>query len=312
MADLNDLQREWDSQPGYPEERLNEIAALVRTRSGSMRSTLFARDRREAIACVFIIVVFAAYWMFDSYWGTAPNAVAKTGIAIIIAGAVEIIVLMQVVQRRGRADFTSVPLNEFLLSEVQMLSRQIALLRHVVWWYLLPLYIGCCVFVIGIGLTFPGGRVFSIVFCLADFAFCAFLWWLNQSARKKTLEPLRDALQRTYDGLSALDHVGESVSDSCRSGDRPAYVNADTDLLDALADPALDQKCRPWVRFVRPSWRQIVLMVFAGMGGFFAGTLIQRLSGEPMRYEEWPLLGLIVAGICAVVSSCVRRTGKDE
>lgn len=297
MADLNDLQREWDSQPEYSEEKMNEIAALVRIRSGSMRSRLFARDMRETIASVFIIVMFGAYWLFDAYWGTAPNAVAKTGIAIVIAGAVEIILLTQIVQRRGRADFTSVPLKEFLSSEVHVLNRQIALLRHVAWWYLLPLYIGCCVFVIGIGLTFPGGSVFSILFCLADFAFCAFLWRVNQTARRKTLEPLRDAMQRTYNGLCALD--AESA-------------DAAGDLLHALADPALDQKCRPWVRFIRPPWHQIVLMLLASMGGFFTGVLIQKLSGEPMRYEEWPLLGLMVAAIFAVVSSCVRRTVKDE
>lgn len=297
MADLNDLQREWDAQPQYSEEKLHEIAELVRTRSGSMRSVLFARDMRETIACVFIIVVFGAYWVFDAYWGTAGNAMAKTGIAIIIAGAVEIMVLMQIVQRRGRADFTSVPLKEFLLSEVRMLNRQISLLRHVAWWYLLPLYTGCCVFVFGIGLNddWESGRIFAIGFCVGYFVFCAFLWWLNQYARQKTLEPLRDALQRTYNGLSALD----SESAEAESG-----------LLDALADPALDPKWR-CVRFVRPSWHQIVVMVFACLGGFFAGVRVQEFSGEPMRYEEWPLVGLMVAALFALGSTCVRRSGKD-
>jgi hypothetical protein len=131
---------------------------------------------------------------------------------------------------------------------------------------------------------------------VSDFAFCAFCWWLNQNARQKTLEPLRDALQRTYDGLSALD--SESAE-------------ADSDLLDALADPALDAKGR-CVRFVRPSWHQIVVMVFACLGGFFAGVRVQEFSGEPMRYEEWPLVGLMVAAIFTFVSSCVRRSGKDE
>jgi hypothetical protein len=293
MADLNDLQREWDSQPEYSEEKMNEIAELVRTRSGSMRSRLFVRDIGEAIAGIFIIVVFGSYWFF------APNAMTKTGIAIAIAGAVEIIVLLQIVQRRGRADFTAVPLKEFVLSEVQMLNRQISLLRYVVWWYLLPLYTGACVFVIGISshLHWDRSRTFCISFCVGYFVFCAFVWWLNQNARKKTLEPLRDAMQRTYDGLSALD------SESAAS---------DSDLVEVLTNPALDAKCQRFVRFVRPSWHQLVIVVFACMGGFLGGVLIQQYSSERMRYEEWPLLGLIVVGTFALVISCVRRIGKDE
>lgn len=292
MADLNDLQREWDSQPEYSEEKMNEIAELVRTRSGTMRSQLFARDMAETIAGVIVIVVFGIYWF------TVPNAIAKAGIAIVIAGAVEVIVLMQIVQRRGRADFTSVPLKEFLLSEVQMLNRQISLLRHVAWWYILPLYAGGCLFAIGIGLDddWESGRTFSVFFCIFNTVLCGFIWWLNQYGRKATFEPLRDAMQQTYDGLSALD--SESAA-------------ADSDLLGVLTNPALDAKCR-FVRFVRPSWHQIVVVVFACMGGFFAGVLIQDYTGEPMRYEEWPLLGLMVAGVLAVGSTCVRRNGSDE
>lgn len=291
MADMNDLRREWDSQPEYPEQRMNEIAKLVRTRSGSMRSRLFARDMGETIASVIIIVVFGAYWF------TAPNAVAKTGIGIAIAGALEIIVLLQIVQRRGREDFASVPLKEFLLSEVRLLNRQIALLRHVAWWYLLPLYTGACVFVMGIGLDVGGMMiVFALAFCLGYFVFCAYIWRLNQKARRNTLQPLRDALQQTYDGLSKLD----------------SQTPSDSELVNALSDPALNDTCRRSVQFVRASKAQLLVIFLACMGGFLAGMLIQHYSGEPMRFEEWPLGGLMVAALFAVVSTCVRRTHKDE
>ena len=292
MADLNDLQREWDSQPEYSEEKMNEIAELVRTRSGSMRSRLFARDLGETIASIFVIIVFGGCWFF------ATNAVTKIGIGIIVVGALEIIALLQIVQRRGRADFTSVPLKSFLLSEVRMLNRQISLLRHVAWWYLLPLYAGACVFTFGVASkdNREGERAFFIWFCVGYFIFCAFVWWLNQTARKKTLEPLRDAMQRTYDSLTALDS-GSPVHDG--------------ELVDALTNPALDADCRG-LRFVRPSWRQLVVIVFACIAGVFAGVLIQLRVGAPMRYGEWPLLGLMVAAVLAIGSFCLRRKGADE
>jgi hypothetical protein len=292
MADLNDLQREWDSQPDYSEKKMNEIAELVRTRSGFMRSRLFRRDLAELIAGVIIIIFFGFYWLQATNWMT------KTGTAITIAGAVEIIVLTQIVQRRGRADFTSVPLKEFLLSEVKLLNRQIALLRHVVWWYILPLYLGACLFAMGISLDdeWQSGRAFGISFCVGYFVLCTFIWWLNQYGRRRTLEPLRDAMQRTYDGLSGMDS-------------EPAA--ADSDLVDVLANPALDAGCQP-VRFVRPTGHQIMLVLFACLGGVAAGMLVQSYSGAPMRFEEWPLVGLMVAGMIAFGSLCVRRIRKDD
>ena len=301
MADMNDLQRDWDSLPEYSEEKMNEIAELVRTRSGSMRSVLFARDMGEAIAGIFIMIVFGAYWFWiPTMIGDSELAitVARTGAVITIVGAVEIIFVTQFVQRRGRVDFASVPLKKFLQTEVQMLNREIALLRQVLWWYILPLYVGACVFVIGISLDdgWETGWVFAVPFCTGYFVFCAYLWWLNQKARKKTLEPLRDALQQTYDGL---------VSMEAESGGPPG------DLAEVLKDSALDMKCRRSFRLVRPSWHHVVVIAFAGLGGLLVGMQIQSWLGQPRRYEEWPLLGLMVAALIAVSSACVRRI-RDE
>lgn len=292
MADLNDLQREWDSQPEYPEKKMNEIASLVRSRSSVMRSSLFARDVGETFVSIIVIAVFGGYWF------TAPNVIARAGIVITIAGCVEAIALMQLVQWRSRVDFTSVPLKEFLLAEVQMLNRQISLLRYVAWWYLLPLYTGVCVFAIGIGQDeeWESGPVFSFWFCVGSFVLFTLIWFLNQHGRRNMFEPLRDAMQRTYNGLSEMD--SESAA-------------AESDLVEVLANPTLDNNGR-LVRFVKPSWHQIVVLVFACLGGFLGGVQIQEYSGEPMRYEEWPLMGLMLAAGFAIGSTCVRRGGDQE
>ncbi len=294
MVDWNDLQREWDSQPEYPEERMNQIADLVQTRSGHMRSILSRRDMGEAFAGIFIIVVFGAYLLFET-----TNTISVIGVAVAIAGALEIIVLTQLIQRWGRTDFASVPLKEFLSSEVRMLNREILLLRYVAWWYLLPLYTGACLFVIGIGFNddWESGKPFAVGFCVVYLVFCIWIWRLNQKARRKTLEPLRDAMRQTYDGLSNLDSEGSIV---------------ENDLGEALRNPALDEACRPTFRLLRPSWHRIVVIVLACIGGFATGVVIQQNSGEPMRFEEWPLLGLLGAATIAYTSLCVRLNGEDQ
>jgi len=297
MADLNDLKREWDSQQEYSEKKMNKIAELVRSRSDSMRSRLFARDMTETIVGVFIIVVFGGFW-FVAPALSAPNAIAKTGISIIIAGAVEIIVLMQIVQRRGRADFTSVALKDFLASEVQVMNRQVSLSRHVAWWYLLQLYTGACLFVIGLGASgdWNEQRTFCISFCVGYLIFCVFVWWLNQYARRTTLEPLRNAMQRTYDSLAAMD-----------SG----APDPDADLVSALADPALDRKCGVgnW-RLVRPSWFQVIVIILATLGGAYCGLRYPIHDMGPEFFQA--VVGAIIAFEIALVCTILRRRSQKE
>jgi hypothetical protein len=211
MVDLNDLQQEWDSQPTYSEEKMNEIATLVRSRSNSLRSTLFKRDMGESAAAVFIIAGFTPAVFF------VPGLLAKIGSCIAIFGAIEIIVLMNWVRSRGRSDFAALPLKEFLASEIQSLDRQIALLRYIAWWYLLPLYAGCCLFVIGIDYAVDDVLfkyviyIFHIIFCSGYLAFCIYVWRLNQHARKTELEPVRDVMQRTYDSVTSTEGDTETA-----------------------------------------------------------------------------------------------------
>ena len=293
MAELNDLQLEWDSQPQYTEERMNEIATLVRTRSNSMRSLLFASNLGEAIMFVFIIAGFAGYWCFapDDF---APNAISKAGIAIIIVSGVGGIVLTQVVQRRGRVDFTSVPLKEFLSSEVSVLNRQISLLRHVAWWYEVPFCFGVCVFAIGIGLRdWEILQTWCILFCAGYIVVSAFVWWMSQKTGKKLFEPLRDAMQRTYDSLTAME------SDS-------AEPNAD--LMSPLADPALDIiGGTPNWDLVKPSWREAIVITLSTLGGAYCGLRYPIDDMGPELFQA--VIGAIVAFEISLV--CIwlwRRT----
>lgn len=293
MADLNDLQREWDAQPDYPEAKMNEIANLVRSRSDSMRSRLFRRDLGEAIACLIVIVVFG------SFWSTAPNLVAKTGIAISIAGAVEIMVVLQTVRRRGRVDFAAVPLKEYIVAEIQGLNRQITLVRHVAWWYLLPCYLGASVVVIGIMSSPPRGAprwIAGTLFCVGYLIVCLFLWRVNQKARRKNLEPLRDAMQRTYDSLVAMDAGG---------------AQPEGDIVAVLADPQLD--CQPGVgdwKFVKPGRNQVLVIVGAALVAMLPPLFWTNPDVGPAALQS--AMSAIGAASIAWAATCVRRRDRKE
>ena len=228
MADLNDLQKDWDSQPTYSEKKMNEIATLVQARSDSMRNTLFKRDITETVAAVFVIACIAPALFFVS------GTIAKVGAGIIILGAIEIVVLMNWVRRLDKPDFAALPLKDFLASELRSMDRQIALLRYVAWWYLLPILTGASLFVFGMDWASADTPksfkdfVFSICFTGGYLIVCVFIWRINQRARKTRLQPLRDVLQQTYDSVTAL-----------------GSPEAESDLIKSLADSKLDVCDKP-------------------------------------------------------------------
>lgn len=297
MADFSDLQREWDAQPEYSEKRMSEIAQLVRTRSDSLRAMLVFRDLSEGIAGVIVSAVFAGYWIFNPAL-LAPNLIAKTGIVISIAGSIGVNVWMQFVRRRRRVDFGSVPLKEFVASEVESVDDQVALLRHVAWWYLAPLYIGTCVYVFGLSTAgeWDPYRLFFIGYCLFAFVLYWFIWRLNQKVRMATLEPLRDALKRTYDSL-------ESDADG---GDPQAEV------LSALAKADLIYR-EGWlgrIKYQKPSKLKVATIILATVGGGL-GLAFYPLPGMgPVFFQA--LVGAVLGFEITFFGFVVRLRPKEE
>jgi hypothetical protein len=296
MAELSDLQREWDSQPEYPEQKMSEIANLVRSRSDSLRAMIVVRDTAEAIACVIVVAAFAGYWIFNPAL-LAPNAIAKTGIVITIAGSAGIFLLMRFVRRRRQLDFASTPLKEFLAAEVRAMDRQIALLRHVAWWYLAPLYVGTCVYVYGLSSSgeWDPYRIFFIGYSLGTLVLYYGIWRLNQTSRTSTLEPLRDALQRTYNSLA-------TESDS---------TEPESELISALTSADLVHK--GWigrVRYVKPSMFQVATIILATLGGAFLGAWFPIPGMGPRTFQS--LIGAVLGFEITFFGFVVRLRSKKE
>lgn len=295
MADLNDLQRDWDSQPQYSEEKMNEIATLVRTRSRSMRSALFACNLGEAMMFVLIIFGSGGFWIFAPN-DLAPNEISKIGIVIVIASSMGGIVLTQVVQRRGRVDFTTVPLKEFLLSEVRLLNRQITLLRQLAWWYELPFYCGVCVLAIGVCWhDWEALQIWCILFCVGYFLASALVWWLGRKAGMKLYVPLRDALQSTCNSLDAMESDSEG---------------ANSDLTSALADPTLDVIVgTPNCSLLKPSWHEAIAIVVLTFGGMFCGLRHPIDGAGPAQFQS--VIGAIVGFEISLAGIWLRRRSKN-
>src|SRR4051794_11597881 len=120
------------------------LTARVQMRASKFEKTILRRDLIETAAAVVVILFFG----FFLYQVSLPG-VAKLGLALMIAGAMEVVVVLHWTRRQERPRHDS-PLTEYCAAEIKRIDRQIWLLRNVNWWYTGPLLLGACVLVFGI------------------------------------------------------------------------------------------------------------------------------------------------------------------
>lgn len=195
---MNDpeLKELWLNQPpaGRAQPSGEALLANTKAKMKKMDRTLFWRDIREYVACAFIV------WWFGLRGTGADNALTITGRVVVVAGCLLIAGVLYYSQRRQRpkADIASV--RKALEGELDRINRQIKLLRSVLWWYVLPISVGCALIVFG-----TAKNPASVAAGLGAIVFvCIFVCWINQFAVKRTLVPLQKQLQETIDSIPTL------------------------------------------------------------------------------------------------------------
>ena len=99
-------------------------------------------------------------------------------------------------------------LESTIRNSLWQINHQIWLLKNILWWYLLPLVIGWAAFV---GKSMWNKPLEDVqwhfvmrVYVVLCFAFFYFVYWLNQRAVKKCLEPRIKELKALEDLLASL------------------------------------------------------------------------------------------------------------
>ena len=204
MAKLEDLKETWQSQSGISKERFDEIGAKVRDSTNLLQKVVFRRDMVETAASG-LVVAFASVFLFK-----AKNWVDWSGYLIVLIGGIAIPIVLWWARRRSLATVSAVNFRDFVDIEIDYLRRQNLVLRMIALWYILPIYVG--VVLVMIGLTDPrrwSPETVVLAACLSVVGgFCVFVWWLNQHARKSHLEPL---LNYYVEMKTALENGDESI-----------------------------------------------------------------------------------------------------
>lgn len=204
MADLEDLKQVWQSQSGISQQRFNQIGVKVHDGSRQLQATIFRRDMVETCASIAVVVVFAYFLSLAKNWTDG------LGFAVVVIAAITIPIVLWAARRRDKTVVSAANFRDYLQVEIAYLRRQVRLLRSVGWWYLLPLYVGLALIMFGMtGPSYTTGEWVILGICMViNTALFIYLWWINQSARKRHLEPL---LEYYVQMQAALDNGDDEV-----------------------------------------------------------------------------------------------------
>lgn len=191
--DFEDLQKAWQSQNAGAKVTINADLLMkeVRRNQREFRATIFGRDVRE------VGVAFLLTWYF--IWrGLRTDEWTDCLVGLACFGVGTFMVVDRLLQRRKQPAAND-SLVTCIESSLRQVNHQIWLLRNILWWYLLP--IGAA---LGISICHSawhahrsGSPALTTWFVSALMIALVYggVYWLNQFAVRKNLEPRRQELE---------------------------------------------------------------------------------------------------------------------
>jgi len=183
----DELKKLWQQQPlREPAPSTERLISAMQSKASLLRRHLHARDLRELLACAVVFIVFGCF-----YFTVYCNPISRVGVWIIFGST---ILIARKIVRTRRTTPPAPPgatIVESLQAELKSVRTQSHLLGSVLWWYLLPGFIGVTVATWGLQID-----PFTKTACTAFFiAIDAWIYRLNQRAVAKHLLPLEAQLQ---------------------------------------------------------------------------------------------------------------------
>jgi hypothetical protein len=196
---FEDLQKAWKSQDTGARLVIDADILLneVRRNQQQFRATIFWRDVREVGAAFLLAVFFVVLGIQRHDWTHGLVALACFGVgAFMMADRLR--------QRRMQpaADAT---LKSCVETSLRQVNHQIWLLKNVFWWYLLPiaaaLGISTCAAFLRVQHPGRGAFIGWGAFVLFGALLYWGIYWVNQFAVRKSLDPRRQELETLLAGL---------------------------------------------------------------------------------------------------------------
>jgi hypothetical protein len=183
-----------------------EVIERVNARLRKFGRDLFWRDVREVAACAFIVFWFGFYLLGHL------SLLSQIGCVVVILSAIMISAVLLIARRLDRATDEPVSVSDSLRAQLRSVKRQERLLANVIWWYLLPIFAGAWLFVVGQGLSAKNVWTLTGVFTFTSLV----VYLANWYAVRTKLRPLISEIQQTLESATRLE---EDAADSDRKDD---------------------------------------------------------------------------------------------
>jgi Na+/proline symporter len=186
---FEDFQKSWQSQDAGAKLSIDTDVLLKEVRRNQQQfwATIFWRDVREVGVAFLLTLYFSYYGLRHHDWTDFLVGFACFGVGTFM-------IVDRVLQRRKKP-VSNDSLKTCVETSLLQVNHQIWLLKNIFWWYLLPIAAALGIS-IGYstwhsrhdGVTAVTGFVFSVLLCALIYWG---VYWLNQSAVRKNLEPRR-------------------------------------------------------------------------------------------------------------------------
>lgn len=209
----DELKNLWRQQSlRMPDISEAQVISAMQKQASQLRRRLDARDVRELVACGVVIIIFGIF-----YFTVYREPIPRVGDLIIIGSTIFIGWKLVHTRRSTPPAPPGSATVESLRAELLSVRTQSRLLGSVLWWYLLPIFIGLMVSTWGLPINLHAKIVSTLVFVAVD----AFVYWLNQWARSKQLLPVEAQLE----SLLRSAETGEPVDQTQVAGLRPIVLS---------------------------------------------------------------------------------------
>jgi CubicO group peptidase (beta-lactamase class C family) len=204
---FEDFQKTWQHQDATKMISINADVLLreVRRNQQQFRRTIFWRDVREVGIAAVLIPVFIFMGLVLHNWTNYLVAAA----CFVIGGYI----LLDRWRQRGNSPELGDTLKNCAAASLAEVSHQIWLLKNILWWYLLPVFvpvaISMCWPTLRLGKLTLGQSAFLLVSIGVVALVYWFLYWLNQYAVKKCLKPRQQELETM---LKELEPENNSIN----------------------------------------------------------------------------------------------------
>jgi CubicO group peptidase (beta-lactamase class C family) len=203
---FEDFQKSWQSQNSGKTISINADVLLneVRRNQQQFRATIFRRDMIEVLVAAVLVPIFG-WWGWKGQWTAYLCA-----FGCLVVGAYFLIDRRR--QKKKTPDRHG-SLKECAITSLAEVNHQIWLLKNVLWWYLLPIYVPLVMFFLEMAWRTQAPIAARIVVLMTSLFMVGFtsvmyagIFWLNQFAVRKNLEPRQRELEKLLNELDSETH----------------------------------------------------------------------------------------------------------